>query len=182
MYRKSRKKSEKIRDFSSPNVINDEDFKAFRESYDRLRDKYGLSAIELINKFEEIPLIPVSVFNEKLSSLETVVKYAKENLGLSYKEISKLINRSDKTVWQAHLFSKKKFPEKFAVKASRFNFPITILSDRRLSVLESIVLYLKEEFELSYHKIAVLLERDDRTIWTVYQRAKKKQNEFGKNK
>lgn len=182
MYRKIREKSEKIRDFSSPNVIDDEDFKAFRQIYGKLREKYGLSAIELIKKFEEIPLIPASVFNEKLSSLETVVKYAKENFGLNYKEIAKLINRSNKTVWQAHVSSKKKLPEKFAVEPSVFNFPLSILSDRRLSVLESIVLYLKEEFELSYHKTAVLLKRDDRTIWTVYQRAKKKENEFGKNK
>ena len=43
-----------------------------------------------------------------------------------------------------------------------------------LSILESIVRYLKETGSLSYHNIAILLKRDDRTIWTVYKRALKK--------
>ena len=54
--------------------------------------------------------------------------------------------------------------------------PSSILKDRTLSVLESIVEYLKEKRNLSYHEIAELLGRDDRTIWTVYDRAKKKRN------
>ncbi|MBI2005629.1 MAG: hypothetical protein HYS80_02600, partial [Candidatus Aenigmarchaeota archaeon] len=39
---------------------------------------------------------------------------------------------------------------------------------------ENIAAYLKDTFGLTYHAIAVLLNRNDRTIWTVYQRAKKK--------
>lgn len=49
-----------------------------------------------------------------------------------------------------------------------------IFRDRKLSVLEVLVEYLKDKKELSYHEIAVLLNRDDRTIWTVYNRVKKK--------
>jgi hypothetical protein len=52
--------------------------------------------------------------------------------------------------------------------------PSHILRDRSLSVLEIIVEYLKEKKKLTYHEIAVLLNRDDRTIWTCYNRAKKK--------
>ena len=54
------------------------------------------------------------------------------------------------------------------------NIPSYIFKDRSLSVLEAIVKYLKEERMLSYHEIAVLLKRNDRTIWTVYSRVKKK--------
>ncbi|RJQ17200.1 hypothetical protein C4573_04065 [Candidatus Woesearchaeota archaeon] len=54
------------------------------------------------------------------------------------------------------------------------DIPSSIFQDRALKVLEILVEYLKEERALSYHEIAVLLNRDDRTIWTVYQRAKKK--------
>lgn len=50
----------------------------------------------------------------------------------------------------------------------------SIFRDRMLSVLEVLVEYLKDKKELSYHEIAVLLNRDDRTIWTVYSRVKKK--------
>ena len=54
------------------------------------------------------------------------------------------------------------------------SIPIRILRDRSLSVLEAIVEFLKEEKELSFHEIGVLLNRDERNIWTVYNRAKKK--------
>jgi len=52
--------------------------------------------------------------------------------------------------------------------------PTYILKDRSVSVLEAIVEYLKDNENLSYHEIALLINRDDRTIWTVYSRVKKK--------
>jgi len=59
-------------------------------------------------------------------------------------------------------------------KKRNISIPSHILTDRSVSVLEAIVKYLKEKKNLTYHEIAVLLNRDDRTIWTVYQRARKK--------
>ena len=52
--------------------------------------------------------------------------------------------------------------------------PTYILKDRSVSVLEAIVEYLKGNENLSFHEIALLINRDDRTIWTVYDRVKKK--------
>ena len=66
--------------------------------------------------------------------------------------------------------------------------PLSIFLDRGVSVLEAVSEYLKDSKKLSYHEIAVLLNRDDRTIWTCYNRAKKKksrdknQNKSEKNK
>jgi len=57
---------------------------------------------------------------------------------------------------------------------SSISIPSSIFKDRSLSVLEAITEYLKDKKSLTYHEIAVLLNRDDRTIWTCYQRAKKK--------
>lgn len=54
------------------------------------------------------------------------------------------------------------------------NIPIEIFQDRSLAVLEVLVRYMKDDLGLSYAEIAVLLNRDDRTIWTVYNRGKKK--------
>ena len=54
------------------------------------------------------------------------------------------------------------------------NIPCSILNDRNVAVLEAISEYLKEKKHMTYHEIAVLLNRDDRTIWTCYSRAKKK--------
>ena len=52
--------------------------------------------------------------------------------------------------------------------------PLRIFQNRGLAPLEAISEYLKDEKELTYHQIAELLNRDDRTIWTCYNRAKKK--------
>ena len=52
--------------------------------------------------------------------------------------------------------------------------PSTIFCDRSLSFLESLVEYLKEQLNLSYHEIAVLTNRDERNIWTLYSRAQHK--------
>ncbi len=56
----------------------------------------------------------------------------------------------------------------------KLSIPTSVLRDRSISVLEAIVRYLKEKKGMSYHEIAVLLNRDDRTIWTVYNRTLKK--------
>ena len=54
------------------------------------------------------------------------------------------------------------------------SIPSSIFKDRKLAPLESITEYLKDTQGLSFHEIAVILNRDDRTIWTCYNRAKKK--------
>ena len=70
--------------------------------------------------------------------------------------------------------AKVKRKEKLSVKESKFFIPVSIFKDRKLSVLEALVSYLKDNFNLRYREIAVLLNRDERNIWTVYNRYKKK--------
>ncbi len=137
--------------------------------------------IELVNKILKVPVkeevkVPISVFkNDYLSSLENIVKYLRENLLLSFKQIASLTNRNPIALAVTYRNAKKKLAEKFVVtEISPYSIPVSILQDRNISVLENVVAYLKDTFGLTYHKIAVLLNRDDRTIWTVYQRAKKK--------
>ncbi|RME53554.1 hypothetical protein D6783_01660 [Candidatus Woesearchaeota archaeon] len=57
------------------------------------------------------------------------------------------------------------------------NIPSFIFRDRTFSVMESLVAFLKEERGLTFAQIAELLNRDDRTVWTVYHRMKKKREE-----
>jgi hypothetical protein len=52
--------------------------------------------------------------------------------------------------------------------------PVSIFNKPKLSPFEAIVKYLKEEKGLNYHKIGEILNRDERNIWTVYNRVKKK--------
>lgn len=46
-----------------------------------------------------------------------------------------------------------------------------MFSNRSLSFSESLVVYLHELEHLSYAAIAKLVQRDERTIWTLYNRA-----------
>jgi len=52
--------------------------------------------------------------------------------------------------------------------------PSNIFKDRNLAVLESLVEYLKDVRGFNFHEIGRLLNRDERNIWTVYSRSKKK--------
>jgi hypothetical protein len=40
--------------------------------------------------------------------------------------------------------------------------------------MESVVFYMKNTLDMKYSEIAIELNRDQRTIWTVYNRAVKK--------
>ena len=127
-------------------------------------------------KEDNVILIPLSVFLDRsVSVLEAVSEYLKDNKKLSYHEIALLLNRNDRTIWTCYNRAKHKNPGHFTKLAeSKEHIPSSIFLDRGVSVLEAIVEYLKDKRELTYHKIAVLLNRDDRTIWTCYNRAKKK--------
>ncbi len=118
--------------------------------------------------------IPLEVFSKSLSSLETTVKYLKENKLLQIKQIALMLNRSDKTISQAYVGSKKKSSSKLKLQYSEFSFPVDILANRKLSILENIVVYLKAEYALGFSAIGRLLRRNHKTIWTTYQRALKK--------
>jgi len=122
--------------------------------------------------------IPLSIFNKNLGSLETITKYLRENQKLNFVKIAELTNRNQKALCRTYHNAIKKQKDEFKITESEFYFPIYILKNRNLSVLESIVVYLKEKLNLSFIKISSLLKRDPSTIWTIYHRAlKKKQNE-----
>jgi len=175
MNRKKEKNLEKNRVFSNPNFDNDTEFLKLKEIIEKIKTKYNLSGSDILNRIERKDiLVPCEIFSDKLSALETICKYLKENLNLTNKEISLLINRDERTIWQAYNSSIKKYSNKFGIEYSKYYIPVSVLKNRNYAVLESIVKYLKEIKNLKYHEIAVLLKRNDRTIWTVYQRSLKK--------
>jgi len=140
-----------------------------------LQTIHNFSPQEIIDLFKEKPSdkIPVSIFNKKLGCLESIVKYLKENKELKYNEIARLLNRDQRTIWTTYQKAKKKLKTLLPVN-SEFFIPIKEISSRKYAVLESITRYLKDYLHLPLHQIASLLERDQRTIWTTYQRAKRK--------
>ena len=160
-------------------VLSDVELKEFLKTFiTHLKHDHKLDSekiAELFGKTTRKDSLPVSIFNnEELSCLETIVKYLKEEFNLRYHEIALLLNRNDRTIWATYNVACKKRKEKLVVKDSKYFIPVSILQNRKLSVLEAIVSYLKDNFNLRYSQIAILLNRDERNIWTVYNRYKKK--------
>ncbi len=120
-------------------------------------------------------LIPVSIFSDKkLSALEAIVKYLRENESLRNADVAQLLGRSPASVWITYRNAAKKLGKKIQVSDSEIFIPTDIIASGRLSVLESVSMHLHETYHLSYRKIGELLQRDERTIWTVCSRARKK--------
>jgi hypothetical protein len=156
--------------FKKQNVSYDEFIKYLDEVYKPSK----LLVPSFVEKAEQL-LIPVSVFNNSyLSALEAIVKYLHENKELRLSEIAKLINRDQRAVGVTYRFASRKMKMVLKAPVSKYKLPVSVVAERKLSVLESIVYYLKITHNLSYHDIAIIVRRDDRTVWTVYQRALKK--------
>jgi len=128
------------------------------------------------NNLCRVVLIPIDIFNNySLSSLGTVTKYMREELNCRFRDIALLLNRSQKTVWGAYEDSRKKMDSRFVLdKEIHLLVPSSVFRDRSVSFLEALTEYLKDNLSLRYCQIASLLNRDPRTIWTVYYRAKEK--------
>ena len=130
-------------------------------------------------------VIPTYILKDRsLSVLEKIVEHLKEDRKLTYHEIAVLLARDDRTIWTVYhrtSIKRKKLSRKDAEAGIKkttesVSLPSKIFKDRGLSVLEVLVEHLKDGHSLTYHEIAVLLNRDDRTIWTVYHRTQKKRN------
>ena len=149
-------------------------------NYLKEQDLSSQEIVELVNKLLNIQVkeevkVPLSVFkNDYLGSLETIVKYLKEELNLRFHEIAVLLNRDDRTIWASYKIACKKRKEKLSAKESKFFIPVYIFTHRKFGVLEAIVGYLKDNFKLRYSEIAELLNRDERNIWTAYNHYKRK--------
>jgi len=128
--------------------------------------------IEKKEKHEDI-FIPACIFNDNLSILESVVKYLKEDIHLKYCDIAKLLHRNDRTIWSTYSNSKKKFSGHLKIKKCEYYIPVSIFGKKNFSVFELVVYYMRDKLHLKYSEIGLTMHRDQRTIWTVYNRKKR---------
>ena len=139
---------------------------------DELKRLHQVTEQEILRKKEV--LVPVGVFaNDALSCLEAIVKYMKENLKMRFSKIAKLLNRSGKTVWATYSKAGKKMTSSFSDISRDIMIPASAISNRSYSTLESVVGFVKD-LDYTNHEVAEMLHLDDRTIWTVWDRVKKK--------
>ena len=149
-------KNENNRIFASQQIKRKKEFPKLKDLYSNLRKKYDDLPVILQTKGL---FLPDFIFSKKLSSLEAISKYLIENCNLSIKEASVLLSRTNKNIWYAYNSSKKL--DRFTIKKSKFLIPSYIFKNLHLGVLESIVVYLKDELDLPFHKIADIVHRDD---------------------
>ena len=131
-------------------------------------------ALQAISVTKEEETFPLSILSKELTVLESLVRYLKEERAYSLHSIAEILGRNEKNLWHAYHNAKHKKAQKISIDPSSPTVPLRIFIEQELSPLETLVVYLKEESKLSFHAIALLLLRDDRTIWTSYMRAKKK--------
>ncbi|MBD3304572.1 hypothetical protein GF343_05490 [Candidatus Woesearchaeota archaeon] len=120
--------------------------------------------------------IPVSIFKTKLNPLEAITRYLKQK-NKKNKEIAELLNKKPSAISRAHKNSKNK---KFVIKKTKFCVPLSEFKKPKLSILETVVQYLRKNNH-KFTEIARILDRNPKTIWTIQQRAKKKLREAKNN-
>ena len=62
-------------------------------------------------------------------------------------------------------------------RLDKLKIPFSVFRNTDLTVYESLVFYLKEKHEITFREISFLLDKNERNIWTIYHRAKKKHEE-----
>jgi len=139
-----------------------------------IRSRYNLTpkqVFDLIETKEPGLFIPLALFsNRKLGVLETVVKYMRENMEMSFGKMAVLLKRDYRTIWCTYDKAKKKDFYRFKTEEQRYLIPIEIFADRKHGVLEALARYCRDELKLSNSEIAHLIKRDNRTVWTVLHR------------
>src|SRR3989338_2962015 len=124
---------------------------------------------DLLSPKDELS-IPLSLFkNEKLSSLEIITKYLKESKNFNFRQIGNLLNRNERTIWTTYQNALKKEPGLFKIESHPPSFPASILTTRKLSVLEAICIHLKTQYSTA--QIAQILRKPYTTIWATLKSA-----------
>ncbi len=146
---------------------------------ERLKQQYNYSDEEIFRFNNKSVLVPVTIFSGKLSPAEALTKFMKENHRLSYHEIAELIGRDERGLWTNYRRAVKKVPWPFELNGG-ISVPVSIFNCEK-SILEALVSYLKDTKQMQNKKIAQLLNKNPANICTVYNRAKKKENNGNKN-
>jgi hypothetical protein len=168
--------SEKARVIGQFNDLSeDKKLKMISQMMGQMKKSRPLVGIELLYKSRMA--IPLGIFSqEKLSCLEAMVKYLKEERSMRLGAIAKLLNRDNRTIWSTYSHASQKMPE--PLKGEGPLMMPSLIADREFTVLEHVVMFAKS-LGFTNHEVALHLMLDDRTIWSVYNNVKKKRGNHG---
>jgi len=159
----------------------DNDLQAIHTFIENFIEKHDMSADETfhllssIKDKQKVVSIPSYVLRYKsLGIIESVTKYLKEHMNLSYHQIALLLQRDDRVIWVTYNRAIKKISEKLTVDEPNIWLPISIFSKNENGPLETIATYLKDNLNMRFSEIARILNRDNRSVWASYNKVKKK--------
>ncbi|RLE39046.1 hypothetical protein DRJ17_01990 [Candidatus Woesearchaeota archaeon] len=137
---------------------------------------FNITQKDVLCIFEEIyeKNIPISIFGTRLNPSEALVKFLKEEKGMNYHEIAMAINRDERGIWGSYHRAVESFHDRLPLE-SKYHIPLEIFRDRKFSILENVIMFLRDVLRLKNPDIAKLLNKTPSTVATVYNRAKKKQ-------
>jgi DNA-binding NarL/FixJ family response regulator len=167
----SRLKKKGYRNIEIANLLN-KDQRNISTLYSRVHKKLTQRLED-----EKIIFIPVTIFKQEISPAEALYKYLRESKKLKFSQIAELTNRSESTIWTEYHNSINKKSEIIKGEQTELHININIFSNRKLSILESLVSYLKKKGYRNI-EIAKLLNKDQRNISTLYSRFNKKSKLF----
>jgi hypothetical protein len=130
---------------------------------------------------------PTSLLCDRtVSILEAVASYLHEEKGYTFRRIGGLLSRDAKTMFTSYARAKKKRarcnaeedPARDLHQLHSVDIPLSVFHDRTLKTLEVLVTFLKEEKKLTYRQIGLVLNRDERNMWTVYHNVQKKRRKM----
>jgi len=89
-----------------------------------------------------------------------------------------MTNRDERNIWTLYnrARTKRSANEPSVRKAPVVQIPLSVVTDRSVSILEVVVEHLRDKAHFSNHQIAITLNRSDKTVSTVYMRTKKKRS------
>jgi len=144
---------------------------------DVLGKKFGLGAADVLQLRpggEFNIFVPVTVFSTVLSPSEALVKFLKDEFNLGFSVIADLLNKDASSVWSSFQRANSKVGQGFKFGSSKLLVPVNAFKIFGLSVLECLVLHLVDVKRLKIAELSIILKKDKSTLWTAYNRAKKK--------
>ena len=117
--------------------------------------------------------IPSCIFSKDISSFESIVKFLKEGYDLNLQSIATLLSKSRQSVWRAYNRASTTHPDSFQLSDLHYTIPLEIFK-QQIPLNETLVSFLIEHYKLTFSEVAALLQRDQRTVWTLYHRAIKR--------
>jgi len=138
---------------------------------------------EFSRKFSDsdsVILVPTAIFSDRnLSFSESLIDFLWAGSNLAPSKIGKLLSMDRRNVFTIMQRIAEKKKQKTTVPEPKENIfiPVDVFSERKFSVQEQLVAYLKEEKQLSNKEIALIISRSEKTVWTAYDRMKKKRGE-----